>query len=336
MANRVLVDGPPFALDAVRRALPNLTVAALKNDLAAPDSAAPFGHADCVFMTHAKGPLSEAAKQLIGRVPLVVLLLESGTSLDDAENAVPTDWADPPRAHCTSADEIRLAARAAMTGFQVQRFSKELAGPWMHDARGALGVAQLALKIMGPSADSASPVQKLDNAVTRLGWLVERLPTQYTLCLELPEMGAPAPMVFPTLQTYVSHLRHVQPRRAIEFNEGEWSTRPSDQLVPYASGFADLAFSLSSARSKLTISISGPQSLAVESECPERRAPFDGCLSMTAADLERHGSAVPYRLLEVARLARRTGALLSLEFTAHGFHARAELPPLPKGHSQLT
>lgn len=335
MANRILVDGPTFALEAVRRALPDTTVGVLEQGRPIHDSA--LLGVDCVFICQTQRSLPESVKLLWGRAPVVVLLVDVDASL-----AVPTEhshvaWAEPPYAHCSSAHEIKLAARAAIAEFHAQRFFKELAGPWMHDARGALGVAQLALKVMATGADAPPPLQKVDNAVTRLGWLIERLPTQYALSLDLPELHAPAAMVFPTLLNYVQHLRRVQPRRTIDLHEGPAAAmRPTDQLVPYASGFAELAFNLSPARAPLVISAHGPQALTVESECPDRRSPFDGCTTMTASDLEKHGAAVPYRLLEIARLARRTGAELQLEFTARGFTARAVLSPVAHGHSQLT
>ncbi|HXS16447.1 MAG TPA: hypothetical protein VN764_04645, partial [Polyangiaceae bacterium] len=195
-------------------------------------------------------------------------------------------------------------------------------------ARGALGVAQLALKIMDGGTDAASPIQKIDNALTRLGWLVERLPLQYALCVSLPAVSPPSPSVFSTVGAYVQYLRRTQPRRIIDFNEGTWGTAsPSEQLVPYAAGFSEFAFRLSPARAKLALSVLGPRAILIESECPERPAPFDACLTMSAADVEAHGSAVPYRLLEIARLAQQTGASLNLELTSEGFSARVVLPP---------
>ena len=93
---------------------------------------------------------------------------------------------------------------------------------------------------------------------------------------------------------------------------------------------------LAAVESKPHPALQPEQALTVESECPDRRSPFDGCTTMTASDLEKHGAAVPYRLLEIARLARRTGAELQLEFTARGFTARAVLSPVAQGHNQLT
>jgi len=189
-------------------------------------------------------------------------------------------------------------------------------------------VARLALELLRDKSDQAGgPVQKVENGVLRLGFLLERLPSQLALALDLPLLERGAPSLFPNLDSYVKHLQLVHSRRPIELSGGDWNLSDASQaLVPYAAGFAELAFSLSPARSKVRFSADQQRGLEVECECPNRPPPWDvdGTVSATALS-HRLATVAPYRLLEASRLALRSGIPWSVEFTNDTFVARVEL-----------
>jgi hypothetical protein len=159
----------------------------------------------------------------------------------------------------------------------------------------------------------------------RLGWLIERLPTQIALGLDLPLPERPPATLFPSLQAYVAHLLLVHSRRPIELEPGQWATTSdSQELVAFAAGFAELAFKVSPARARVRFSASLDDGLEVECECPGRPEPWNIQSTLDASDLVGYGDViVPYRLIEAARLARRAKVRFSVTFTEQGFVGKA-------------
>lgn len=317
MEGRVLVAGEPLVVEAVCRALPEMKV------LAAPAvlDIAELREADCLLI----GPETEMSPEhweIQARNIPVVKLAPTGS-----ESIPAPAWDAIPSARIESSSELRLALRVALLQHRVRQFSAELAGPWLHDARGAVGVARLALELLKSGSDPASAVQKMDNGVTRLGWLIERLPSQMALAVDLPLTERVSASLFPNLEAYVNHLQLIHSRRPIESDAGKWlASADSQALVPFAAGFAELALKVSSARAKVRFSMPAADALQVECECPTRPEPWNVHETLSAFQLSRRDdSFAPYRLVEAARLALRTDATLSVEFTEHGFLARVAL-----------
>lgn len=235
------------------------------------------------------------------------------------------DDSEVPCAHVESESEIRLALHLALSRHRLAQVMGALNGPWSHDARGALGVVRLALELLRSSDDPTSSIQKIENGTTRLGWLIERLPTQMALGLDLPLPERPPATLFPSIQAYVAHLVLVHSRRPIELAPGQWAaTSASQELVPFAAGFAELAFKVSPARARVSFAASLEEGLEVECECPGRPEPWNIESTLYASELVRYGDVlVPYRLIEAARLALRTKVPFSVTFTEKGFLGKA-------------
>lgn len=320
MGCRVLVAGPSSALQAVRRALPEAEVTPTSSSLDLSLDPAKLHDVDALVVGTLTDELGEPWLALAARVPVVQLLLEEPVDPPSMAPGV------TPVAHLGNPGELRLAFRTAVLESRVQRLVAELSGEWAHDARGALGVARLALELLKGSGDPAG-LQKIENGVTRLGWLLERLPSQVALALDLPLAERTAPSLFPNLDSYVKHLQRIHSRRPIELLGGDWSaSAPSQNLVPFAAAFAELAFKLSSARGKVRFSPHGERGLEVECEDLARPPPWSVPATLGASELCRQREpAWPYRLVEAARLAIRSGIPLTIDFTERGFVARVSL-----------
>jgi len=312
----VLVAGAADVLDRVRGALPEMNV------VPAPAlDANPRAEADCVVIETGAKNARELELSLAKVAPIVHLFRQQQKSNG------PSNRNETPSAHIENPAEVRLAVRLAMLQHRVETLLVDLTGPWAHDARGALGVARLGLELLRAGTDPASATQKVENGVLRLGWLMERLPPQVALALDLPLALHAAPSLFPTLESYVVHLRLTHSRRAIELSGGDWSTNAASQpLVPFAAGFAELAFKLSSPRTTLRFSTEHERRLEVECECPERPEPWNVQETIDAVEMShRHNQHLPYRLIEVARLALRSSIPLTVQFTPRAFLARVQL-----------
>jgi len=313
MPSRVLVVGPPQLLEAVQRALPELQV----DPVATAIDRALLLESDCVIVGIESERFAETFPLFAGHFPVVRLLLAASSVEPTAAES------DVPCAHAESPAELRLAIRAATVERRVQRLFAELSGAWAHDARGALGVSRLAFELLKGSTLPTSPIQKMDNGLTRLGFLLERLPSQLALALELPLARSASPSLFPNLESYVRHLRLVHSQREIELVAGEWALSAASQsLVPFAAGFTEFALSMSSARAKLRLSADSVRGLEVECECPGRPPPWDAPQTVGALELSRDQDALPYRMLEAARLALRFGMPLSVELSQRALLAK--------------
>lgn len=311
--SRVHVVGSPSVLDAVRSALPEFEVA----EMSGPATEL-LAESECLLVSDE----DERAAELLAsaRGGLVQL---SGMSGPPEPVLL---FGSIPAASVHNPREIRLAVRSALSLSRSEQLMNELTGPFAHDARGALGVARLALKLLDPELLPASPARKVDNGVTRLGFLVERLPSQIALALDLPLPSSPSPSLFPNLLSYVTHLRSIHPQRAIESSGDEWMARSSSEgLVPFAAGLTEFALKISAARATLRISMDRADRLEFACECPDRRAPWDIRATIGAAALAQRGSKpVPFRLLEAARLAIRSNIQLTVELTDNGFTGRVD------------
>ncbi len=188
-------------------------------------------------------------------------------------------------------------------------------------------MTRLALELLKSAGDPTGPLQKAENGVTRLGWLLERLPAQIALALDLPLPERTPPGLFPNLESYVTHLRLIHSRRPIELVGGEWTTSGASQpLVPFAAGFAELAFNLSPAKAKVRFSADRERGLEVECDCPGRPHPWNVEQNLGALELSRpRETPLPYRLVEVARLALRSAIPLTVEFTDRAFVGKVVL-----------
>jgi len=216
--------------------------------------------------------------------------------------------------------------RSATLECRARRLLADLTGAWSHDARGALGVAQLALKLMEMNADSSSPIPKAENGLTRLGYLVERIPSQLALALDLPLLERSSATLFPTLEAFVRHLRRIHPRRSVELlGENIATNQATARLVPFAAGFVEFALKLSDAQSVLKMTLL--EHLALEFECdPIRPHPWGKRATLDASNIGRSvDEFLPYRLVEACRLATRLGAVLTLELTERSLFARVQL-----------
>lgn len=256
-------------------------------------------------------------KAASSQLPVVKLVTEETFATNGEDDELPLAAPTHPR-------ELRLALRAAALEFRARRLLSDIAGPWAHDARGSLGVAQLALKLLEPNAETPSPVQRAENGISRLGYLMERLPSQIALALDLPLVENSAPSLFPSLDSYVNHLRRIHPRRSIELVNDHQATLPTGRLVLFAAGFVEFAIKLSDARAGLRITVGSGATLEVECECPNRPPPWDVQGSL---NLERPDGALPYRLVDAVRLAARLGAALSVALTSRSYIARVNLGP---------
>jgi hypothetical protein len=312
MPSRFLVVGPAQLVEAVRRAAPELHVSAATT---ASDRALML-ESDCVVVGIERERFAETWPLFAPHFPIVRLLHDAS-----AAGATPAEG-DVPCAHAESGAELRLAIRAATVEHRALRLYADLTGSWAHDARGALGVSRLALELFKGSAMPASPTQKMENGLTRLGFLLERLPTQLALALDLPLAQRASPSLFPNLESYVEHLRLVHSQREIALLPGQWAASAASQsLVPFAAGFTEFALSLSSARAKLRLSAEREHELEVECECSLRPPPWDAPQILGAAELSRGQHALPYRLVEAARLALRSDLSLSVELSQRGLVA---------------
>jgi len=227
------------------------------------------------------------------------------------------------RADIASAAEIRLAVHAATQEHRLHELYAEISGAWAHDARGALGVIRLALELVKAGGEPTNPVQKMENGLTRLSWLLERLPTQMALALDLPLEERTAPGTFPSVEAYVRHLQVVHARRPIELLGSDWAKREASQsLVPFAAGFAELAFRISPARARVRFSAEKERCLEVECECPVRPEPWNVEEHLGALELGWRHEVAPYRLVEAARLATRLDISFGVDLTSQGFVAR--------------
>lgn len=319
MRESVLVAASPVVVDAVRRALPEFDVEPAERawrEHVVPRTA-------CLFLGPETGYSEDNAKVRTVNVP-VVRLLADGSAAPDA-----LDLREIPSAHVGNAFEIRLALRSALLQHRTERSLAEVSGPWSHDARGALGVVRLALELLKASGDQAASMQKIENGATRLGWLVERLPAQIALAIDLPTPERPPATLFPSLQAYVAHLVLVHSRRPIELDPGEWAASAASlPLVPYAAGFAELALRVSPAKARIRFSASADDGVEVDCECPARPEPWNIDKTFDALEVSRAGDAFgPYRLTEAARLAVRDSARFSVTFNDRGFVAHAQTSP---------
>lgn len=317
MLMRVFVRAPTKVLEVVRGSLSNADVAELPEAWDSKSSPA----ADCLLI-HAQGEAFEEMKRALPPHLPIVRLLTS----DEPPSAVQpaSDSSAAPCAHVDNASELQLAMRAAMLEQRVRNLVAELNGPWSHDARGALGVARLALKLLQTNGEAPPSIQKVENGVVRLGWMMERLPAQVALALDVPLAEQPSQTLFPHLESYVQHLKNIQSRRPIELSATEWAqSGPSQAHVPFLAGFAELAFKLSSARSKLQIR-ADQQHLEVECECSDLPAPWNVPRRLSAIELSRRDLSAPYRLVEAARFALATNVELGVEVTGRSLLGRAE------------
>lgn len=309
MQKRVLVLGAPPVVEAVRCALPNVVV---DEAPAIPDPTV-LARADCLLI----GTRNEEDAAIWldrARDLAIVRLVVSGVAPPE----------DVVFARVENPGEIQLALRAAILDARMHKLLAEFTA-WSHDARGAIGVARLALELLG-GGDEKSPLGKIENGVVRLGWLVERLPFQVALALDLPLTETRAPSTFGSLDAYVAHLRRIQPRRPIEFPGDEWTASAGSQaLVPFVAGLCELTFRLGSASLPLFIAAAPPRRLEVSCECSARPAPWNVQAEFDAPELSRQSEAfVPYRLLEAARLAVRMDIPLRVELTERGFRGSIE------------
>lgn len=301
MKTRAWVCGPPGLLAAVENALPWALVEQAPLDL----ELAKKGMIDAIFLGPEQHHLS------LGLALPVVLLHE-------AESLPPLLAIDDSvRAHRDSPREIQLAFRLATSKFKEHALVEELVGPWAHDARGALGVARLALSMLERTVSSSSSLQKVENGLIRLGWLTERLPTQVALSLEAPTPPRALGSLFPTLESYVQHLKQIHSRRPIELSENDWTRRDeSAVLVPFLSGFVELALKVSSPKTEIKVlAAADPLTLELSCECStSRETPLHEVASehQLSREQSRELGPVPYRLREVARLAAREGLRMSV------------------------
>lgn len=314
MPSRVLVAGSPHVLDAVRVALPDMEVALAR----APIDEAILCEFDCVVVGTDNGVIAETWQPLAANLPLVWLVPS------ESDTSTPAKGDDHPFAHAENPRELRLAIRTAILEHRARTLLAELAGAWSHDARGALGVVRLALELIKASSPPASPTQKMENGLLRLGFLLERLPSQLALALDMPLAERNATSLFSTLEAYVKHLRLVHSHRQVELSGGAWpASEASRVLVPFAAGFAELALSLSAAKTTLRFSADPTRGLELECECPGRAAPWNAGVSLGARELtHRPDGLVPYRLVEAARLALRYSMPLTVEVSERGLLAR--------------
>jgi hypothetical protein len=264
--------------------------------------------ADCVIVDRGTTQGDETWKSLVGNTPVV----QVGASVD-AEN--------------DAQEHLRLAVRGAVLDRRARDLLAELTDAWAHDARGALGVARLGIELLKAGGDSSKPLDKVENGLTRLGWLLERLPSQVALALDLPEEATSASSQFQSLESYVAHVKRTHPRRQIDLVGGPWtSSAASRNLVPFASGLVEFAFKLSSGRAGLHISADAAGELRVECECPDRAPPWDIQQTLGAFELSHRDQAFsPYRLLEAARLALRSESRLTIELLEHTFRGQVQL-----------
>jgi len=308
MPSRVLVAGPGQVLEAVQRALPDAVVLA-----ATEASREAVRYADCVIVDRASVESAETWRSLSENIAVVEIEMALGTEIEGP-------------------DQLRLAVRTAVLEHRGRQLLDELNDAWAHDVRGALGVARLGLELLRAGGDPRKPVEKIDNGLMRLGWLLERLPSQVALALDLPIATSSAPSLFPSLESYVTHLRRTHPRRNVELSGGPWTSNTTSQvLVPFASGLVALAFKISSGHTGLRLASDTVSDLRVECECPERSPPWDTQQTLGAFELSHQGEAFsPYRLVEVARMALRSGVALTVELSERTFCGRVLLrdPPV--------
>lgn len=313
MPPRICVAGSNHIAETVARTLPDMEV------FTAPGSndEAIILNSDCLMVGSGQEQLLE---MVFERMPVVELLPEEALVAGVTSGRVPA-------ALVTSSGELRLALRSAILEYRARRILAALAGPWAHDARGALGVAQLALKLMETGADSPNVIQKAENGVTRLGYLTERLPSQIALALDLPLSNQPSASIFPSLDSFARHLRRVHPRRSVELVGGEFvAALASARFVPFAAGFVEFALKLSDPQAAIKMTVDQGPVLELECECPNRPHPWDVQASLDEAAIARRGEDVlPYRLVEAARLATRLGVALTLELTGRALLARVQL-----------
>jgi len=297
------VAGAGQVLEAVQRALPDAEVLATTET-----SRDAVRHADCVVVDKASVGSAEAWRSLSENTPVVEVEIPAGAEVED-------------RGH------LQLAVRAAVLEQRGRDLLGQLNDAWAHDARGALGVARLGLELLKAGGDPQKPVEKIDNGLLRLGWLLERLPSQVALALDLPVADSTAPSLFPSLESYVSHLKRTHPRRNVELTGGPWiSSTATQALVPFASGLVELAFKLSTGRTGLRLTAETASNLRVECECPERPPPWDVQQTLGAFELSHEGEAFsPYRLVEVARMALRSDVALTVELSERNFCGRVQL-----------
>jgi hypothetical protein len=307
MPNRVLVAGPGQVLEAVQRAMPEAVVVA-----ATETSREAMRTADCVIVDQASVGSAETWRSFAENAPVI----EIGTAGDTGD---------------LDAERLRRAVRGAVLEHRGRELLGELNDAWAHDVRGALGVARLGLELLRAGGDPQKPVEKIDNGLVRLGWLLERLPSQVALALDLPIATSNAPSLFPSLESYVTHLRRTHPRRNVELSGGPWTSNTTSQvLVPFASGLVALAFKISSGHTALRLASDTVRELRVECECPERSPPWDAQQTLGAFELSHQGEAFsPYRLVEVARMALRSGVALTVELSERTFCGRVLLSDPP-------
>lgn len=315
MSLRIYAAGSGPFLDALKSALAGQQI----DEAPASLLSLSLGEKACLLVS-ASDPRRPEAHELAGAgLPVVELF--------DHEDEIPSGPAsDPPAAHLRNPREIWLAIRLSLLSSRTKTLASSLSGPWAHDARGALGIARMALQLLTISAgaEPSSPVRKVESGVTRMGFTLERLPDQVALALDLP-LGPPPPSIFRDLGVYLTHLKQIHPHRPIQLEgESAMSTTASAAFIPTAAGFVDLALHLSAARGSLRIAFDAARGLEFECECPERRAPWDFEGTLQAEDiLSRFAAQVPFRLLEGARRALRFGSPFSIEFSSGSFVARA-------------
>jgi hypothetical protein len=307
MQTRVWVCGPPALRDAIEGALPtHVGVEGAPADLT---STLLLG-VDCLMLAPAFYHLSDAFD-----LPVVQIRDpgQSPTGLSVLDN-VPSASADSP-------SEIRLAFRIAVLERSVKTLLAELSGPWAHDARGALGVARLALKMLEGQDATRATVQKVENGIVRLGWLAERLPTQAALTLGGPLPSPTLSSLFTSLESYVHHLRHVHSKRPIELSPSTWVQSDQSQgLVPFAAGFVELVLKVTSPRAPVELVASeNPPRLEVRCQSDLRLSNWGLPDELHALELSRGHEQVPYRLKEAAELALRDRREISVKLKPSAF-----------------
>ena len=310
MSLRIYAAGPGPFLDALRSALSGQQIDEAPGSLLSLS----LGETACLLVSADDARLSDAMELARAGLPVVEIFGEAPSSPDHGS----------PAASLRNPREIWLAVRLALLSYRARTLASALAGPWAHDARGALGIARMALQLMTMSAEPSSPVRKVESGVTRMGFTLERLPEQVALALDLP-LGPPPPSIFRDLGVYAAHLKQIHPHRSIQLEgESAMNTTASAAFIPTAAGFVDLALSLSAARGSFRIAFDLTRGLEFECECPERRVPWDFEGTLQADDVvSRFATQVPFRLLEGARRALRSGSPFSIDFVSGSFVARA-------------
>lgn len=314
MSLRVYAAGPAGFLDALRPSLPGQELEEAPSSVLSLS----LGENDCLLVSVRDARRGEAQELARAGLPVVEIFDDEVSSASAGELA----------ASLRHPREIWLAIRFATLSYRTRMLASALSGPWAHDARGALGIARMALQLITLSTEPSSPVRKIESGVTRMGFTLERLPDQVALALDLP-LGPPAPSIFRDLGVYAAHLKQIHPHRPIHLEgESAMSTTASSAFIPTVAGFVDLALAVSAARGSLRISFDAAQGLEVECECPDRRAPWDLQGALHASDLvRRFSSHAPFRLLEGARRALRSGSAFQIDFTSDSFLARASSGP---------